>query len=823
MSQSLPFDDQNDYSYRFAEVVIPLALEKTFTYSIPSELKTSMAFGIRVEVSFGKSKLYAGLVVRLHNEEPKHKLKNIISILDDAPVITEDQYQLWLWINKYYMANLGQIMLAGLPALLKLHSETKILPSASLKDRIFDLNVDEYLLAEALTIQEELSISDVKGILQKKTIFPVIKKMLAQRLIILNEELTHRYKPKTVSCVKFAQSEDEIDYDSIFEQLKSAPSQTNIVLALITLSQDKPKILVKDLLRKASTNRNTLNELVKKGIVDIYDSPISRLNIKEQGARTELPALTTSQLAIYHELRSTEQLVSLLHGVTGSGKTLIYMHLIQDQLREGKQVLYLLPEIALTSQIVNRLTDSFEDKVIAYHSRINEQKKLEIWEAVLTGKSILILGPRSSIFLPYQDLGLVIIDEEHDQNFIQYDPAPRYNGRDLGIVLAKTKKTRVVLGSATPAIESYYNAIQNKYHLCELNSRYADLDMPEVILLDMKQEEKIGQTRFLSKSLIYEIEEVHRQGFQTILFQNRRGFAPVMFCKHCQWTDECPNCDITLTLHKYQDQMNCHLCGFRHKAPIQCPNCGSTEIILKGLGTEQLEEEIRQLLPQLSTHRLDLDTARGQKKLDRIIEQFSLQEIDILIGTQMVTKGLDFDHVGLVGVISADSLLHYPDFRAAERAFQLMVQVSGRSGRKFQRGKVVIQTYQPDHPVLKDVLNQDYIGFFQRELQERRSFGFPPFKRLIKITLKNKNRQKVRDSSIHMANQLRSQLGNRVLGPTEPGISKIRNQYLMEVLIKIEKDPTIISAAKSMIRKEKNQLKNMKSLASTRVLVHIDP
>ncbi|MCB0666156.1 MAG: primosomal protein N' [Saprospiraceae bacterium] len=806
---------------RYADVIIPLAVKNTYTYRVPANLENQVKFGIRVEVPFGKKKLYAALVLEIHENKPAYDTRKILNVIDEEPVVTSIQLNLWRWMADYYLCDLGEIMFAAMPARLKLQSETRIKPGKNLDEQIFDLSDQEYLIAEAVSIQKEITIDQIRSILDIKTVYPLIRKLLEMEVIEIYEELLEDFRPKKVTAVRLASEYRTADKQKlIFEKTGQSDHQTRVMLALLQQEKQKKFITQADLVRMTEANHSVLAALEKKGLIERYDETISRLPDFAQDLDDASP-LSQEQESIINQIDEFGDSIKpiLLHGVTGSGKTRIYIELILKTLSAGKQVLYLLPEIALTTQIVQRLETILGDQLLVYHSRINENARVEVWKSVL-GLPKVVLAARSGIFLPFADLGLIVVDEEHDPSFKQEDPNPRYQARDAAIVLAKIHGAKIILGSATPSIESYYNCKLEKYHYLALTERFGNMEMPEISLINLK---KVSKSGHLTTELIDEIKAMKAEGFQSILFQNRRGFAPVLMCTTCGWTTLCKNCDTTLTYHQYSNQMRCHLCGYSEKPAIECPACGNHELTLKGFGTEMIEDEVKIMLPDLKTARLDLDTARGKKKLEKIIYQFESGELDILIGTQMISKGLDFDRVGLVGVVSADHLLHFPDFRAAERAFQLMTQVAGRSGRRHRRGKVLIQAYHISHPVIHDVIAGNYDQFFKREIQERKQFGFPPFSRMIVLTARHVDANKAILAAQTISQYLKQRLGDRVSDAITPSIARIRNRYLGLIVIKLEKKSSLIQQCKDWINEAIILIKKQKGFSTLRVSINVDP
>ncbi|MEM1216299.1 MAG: primosomal protein N' [Bacteroidota bacterium] len=811
----------------YVDVILPLAIAKAYTYVVPEELIPYVKTGIRVEVQFGKNKLYTGLVMRIHHETPaQQRPKPILNIIDEEPIVNERQFQLWRWISSYYLSSLGEVMNAALPANFKLTSETRITLGPLFHQDPSLLSDKEYLIAEALTLQEELSIEDLRGILGQQTVYPIIRRLLDKRVIYLKEELKEKYKPKKVKCVRFREPflSDPTTIPLIFEAISKSERQERAVLAFVQVVKKQEFVRQAELVKLAEIDHGVIKALVKKQIFEVYDREISRVGSYEEDtleAQNLAPQQAQALTSIQQQF--TEKNVVLLHGVTGSGKTRIYLELMQAAIARGEQVLYLLPEIALTTQITERVQRVLGDEVAVYHSRLSHNERVELWNKVKDGQSA-ILGPRSALFLPYENLSLIIVDEEHDPSYKQRDPSPRYHGRDTAIMLAHQHGAKVLLGTATPAVESYHNAKVGKYGLVEMNERFGGVALPEIVIADARRAQ-IEQTlhNHFTGQLLDELKAALERGEQAILFQNRRGYSPVYRCPTCGWHSECVNCDVSLTYHKYREQLKCHYCGYSTKLPTECPACGSTQLSLQGFGTEKIEDELQIFLPDAKVGRMDLDTVRGKHAHAKIINDFEEGRIDILVGTQMVTKGLDFERVGVVGVLSADQLLQFPDFRSAERGFQLMLQVAGRAGRKHKQGKVLVQAFNTTHPVLKEVVESDYATFYRREIQERRQFFYPPFQRLIRITLKHPKAPTVNDAMKLYAHWLKQQLGEKVLGPAVPYVGRVRNYYLLDVLIKLDRTPQEIQHAKRHIRAVTDQLKQTKGFSGVRVSIDVDP
>lgn len=819
-----PINQTNTY----AEVILPLALPQNYTYYIPEEWIAEATFGKRVEVQFGKNRIYSGIIANVHHEAPpKYSPKAIISVIDQTPIINKKQYRLWRWMAQYYCCTMGEIMNAALPANLKLTSETSVVISPLFDDNYGDLNDKEYLIAEALSIQNELSIADIQGILGQKTVYLLIRRMLDKKIVFLKEDLKQKYKAKKVHCVRLAEpyaSQKDLLHDALDKAARSE-KQTNALMAYIQISRNSDYIRRASLCKKANVDSSVIKALEKKGIFEIYEQEISRLGGYAE-ATIDTQPLSEQQVEAFANIKTSwkEKNVVLLHGVTGSGKTRVYIELIQEALQRGEQVLYLLPEIALTTQIISRLQRIFGDDIAVYHSRLNNNERVELWQEVIGGKPI-ILGPRSALFLPYENLKLIIVDEEHDPSYKQYDPNPRYHGRDSAIVAANIHQAKVLLGTATPALETYFNAKQDKYGLVEMPDRFGGIKLPEVKIVDARRayREKAMHSIF-TQELLNTIKSTLENEEQVILFQNRRGYAPTYRCTTCgNWHAECIHCDVSLTYHKYHNTLKCHYCGYTTTLPVACPACGAKTLSLQGFGTQKVEDELKIFLPDASIQRMDYDTVKTKDGHAKIINRFQEGEIDILVGTQMVTKGLDFDKVGLVGVLSADQILHFPDFRATERSFQLMVQVSGRAGRKGKQGQVLIQGFNVEHPVLDEVIKNDFQAFYKREVAERQEFKYPPYFRLIKISLKHKQPKTINEAAKLYGHLLKKSLGERVKGPAMPYISRVRGYYILDFMVKTEKDTAAISKIKEIIMDAMYRLQQEKGYSGVRVNIDVDP
>jgi primosomal protein N' (replication factor Y) len=812
----------------FIDVILPLPLERYFTYTVNTVEADFLKPGMRVAVPFGKSKIYTSIVHRVHQENTAtYEVKDIEFIIDEQPVVTESQLQFWEWISSYYLCAVGQVMRASLPKSFLLESETIVLKNEAtfIDDALLDDR--EFLVMEALESRNALKVQEVMDILDRKSVLPILQKMLEKDFIILQEELYHTYKPKTE---KFILLHEELKEDeklqSVLEELQRAPKQREAVLTLFMMQAGNPKeVTKKQLIERANVTAAVIKTLVSKGILVEIEKEIDRVLDKEEEG-SELYRLNEDQTEALQQIKSSfkSNKTVLLHGVTSSGKTQLYVELIREQLEKGSQALYLLPEIALTTQLISRLKNFFKHQVLVYHSKYNLNERLEVWNHVINAKEpYVIIGARSAMLLPFQNLGLIIVDEEHETSFKQYDPAPRYHARDTAIVLGHMKKAFVLLGSATPALESYYNASSGKYHLVELKKRFGNVQMPEINMVDIKEKHKRKKmTGHFSDTLIEHMQQAFRNKKQVILFQNRRGYAPIMECGTCGNAPQCPNCDVSLTYHQYKGQLRCHYCGYHTFVPKECPSCSSSAMDTKGFGTEQIEQEFRMLFPDHKVARMDLDTTRGKNSYEKLIHQMDTGEIDCLVGTQMLTKGLDFRNVSLVGVMNADSMLNFPDFRAHERCFQLLTQVAGRAGRTKEVGKVLIQSYHPDHMILQQVSSYDYPMMYKEQIEERYQFKYPPFQRLIRITFKHRDYQTTLDSSTWFVNAL-NQIphGVVVLGPEFPPVSRIRNLYNIHVIIKLTKQQAP-DQVKGYIMKVKKSFESIKQYRSVRCNIDVD-
>ena len=812
----------------FVEVILPLAIAKNYTYRVPFQLNNTVAIGKRVVVQFGKSKMYTAIIASIGSKAPdKYEAKYILDILDDRPVVSEKQLQFWQWLSDYYLCYMGEVMNAALPSALKLASETKITLNKDITINKPSLHDKEYLIVEALEMQPELTVGDIAKLLGQKTVMPILKLMFEKNIITISEEVSERYKPRKKTFITLNPIyHDRENLRELFPILeKRAPKQADALLAYIKLARHQKNISKNELIEECGAGDGSIKSLIEKEIFFAEERNVSRLYFDEDEFSDDFQLSDSQQQALV-EIKDQfkEKDVVLLHGVTSSGKTQLYIRLIEDVINSGKQVLYLLPEIALTTHIIERLRQYFGSNIGVYHSRFNDNERVEVWQKVLNHEYKVVLGARSSVFLPFSDLGLIIVDEEHETSYKQFDPAPRYNARDAAIYLGNTYNAKVLLGSATPSFESYYNARTHKYGLAELAERFGGVELPktEVVSIVEELKKKTMQSHFTSV-LMEDIQAALANKEQVILFQNRRGYAPILMCRVCAYTPKCVNCDVSLTYHKSSGMLHCHYCGYKEETPSICPACGSTHLEYKGFGTEKVEDELSALLPEVRIARMDLDTTRSKNSLQNILNGLEEKKIDVLVGTQMVAKGLDFSDVTVIGIINADSLLKYPDYRANERSFQMLAQVSGRAGRRGKQGKVVIQTYDPNHRVIKQVIENDYKNLYLTEMEERKSFKYPPFYRIINLDIKHKNPDVLYNQAEYLATELRKNFGDRVVGPESPLVSRIRNYYIKSIMLKFERDVDSINRAKAIIRDTITQFQTTKLSKGSIVQADVDP
>ncbi len=822
MDNEIAFNENN--SGYWAEIILPLALPTVYTYSIPTHLLQHAKIGCRAEVVFGKNKKYAGVIRSIINKQPGYKTKPLLNILDDEPLLYPQQLALWKWISDYYMCSEGEVMAAALPTNFKLSSETILIFNEDIGEDFTNLSDDEFLVAEALLIKKQLQLTEVQQVLDASHVYPVIKKLIEKNVCFIWEKLNERYKIKKENFVVLnPRFNNDESLAEILNDWKGAPKQMELLLAFLHLYKTAGEVPQAALLKKSGATAAQLKGLSDKHILLVEKRAIDRIISLPKSVQIDFE-LSSSQQRSMDELHNAfnEKNVCLLHGVTGSGKTQLYIKLIEEYFSKGKQVLYLLPEIALTAQIIRRLQKHFGGNIAIYHSKFNDQERIELWNKIRSGEIKIILGARSALFLPFHDLGFIIVDEEHDASYKQQDPAPRYNARDAAVYYASLFNAKVLLGSATPSLESYYNALQNKYALVTLDERYGGILLPKIEVINSRQVAQKGKV-MISPQLKEAMQQTLDANKQVILFQNRRGYNPYLICGTCGFIPQCTHCDVSLTLHKYSNKLHCHYCGSTYPKLITCPACGSNAWLEKNFGTEKIEEQLEQDFSGYKIARMDVDSVRGKNAHDSLIQLFEQHRLDILVGTQMVVKGLDFDNVSLVGILDADGLLSFTDFRVNERGFQLMEQVSGRAGRKHAQGKVIIQAVNVNHPVIKLVEQHDYRKFYQYELAGRSEFFYPPFSRIVMITLKHKDKSVLDPGADKLAALLRQDLKDYVVGPASPVVARLRNQYLMEILLKLPKEPGMSLSFKKVIRNHINLLMSEKQFKALTVVADVDP
>lgn len=819
----------------FAEVILPLPIYSTFTYKIPPQMESLVNIGSRVVVQFGKRKFYTGIISSFHDNTPQgYEVKDITSILDTTPVIRYPQLKFWEWISTYYLCSIGEVFKAAVPSGLKPESETTVRLSAE-----FDLDTEdtenfsdkEKVIFEFLQEEKKATLSDLENKTKIKNVANILHPFLESGLVEINEKVVEHYRPKTEKYVRLTINPGEHGkLHEFFNLTTRSRKQESVLISYLDLSHwlnsKEPEEVSKDLLlKKSGANGAILRALIDKGIFEVYKKVINRFSDLKSDI-VPLSPLSPAQTKAYKEILEIFKTskICLLHGLTGSGKTEIYTHLIKEVLDKGNQVLFLVPEISLTTQLTDRLRKVFGDRMLVYHSKFSDNERVDVWKRLLnTNDPLLILGVRSSIFLPFSHLGLIIVDEEHESSYKQYDPAPRYNARDAALVLASMHGAPTLLGSATPAIETYYKASIGKYGLVTLSERFEGAQLPDVEIVDMKDQRKRKvATGIISQPLKLATQDALEHNRQALMFQNRRGFAPFVVCKNCGWTPKCVNCDVSLVYHKFSDLLKCHYCGYSIPLPNVCPACGENTVDIYGYGTERIAEEVHEVFSDFSIGRMDLDTTRNKDAYQEIIEDFSSHNTDILVGTQMVTKGLDFEKVTVVGVLNADSLLNFPDFRSDERAFNMLEQVAGRAGRRKDKGKVFIQTTDPDNPILTYVKNHDYQAYYEKEIASREKLNYPPFSRIVCIMIKNKD-AKVADQAANLyASALRQTFGIRVLGPEKPFISRVATYYLQSIMLKIESSASM-TKVKLILRTIYESLARDPRIKSSVVYYDVDP
>lgn len=781
--------------------------------------------GIRVEVMLGKSKKYAGIIKKIHHNKPEaFEPRDIINILDHEPIIHQEQLAFWEWMANYYMCTEGEIMQAAIPANLKLSSESILVWNEERNLNFSDLTDNEYIVAEALELKKELRLSEVQELLDVTHVYPIIKKLIEKEVCYVWEELKEKYKEKKQTYISLhVNYKDEEKLAELLNSWTKAPKQMELLLAFLHLQRTEGEVLHNELLKKSNATAAQLKGLIDKGILLSERRSTDRIHYGDRSVVINF-TLSTAQEKALSEIRSAfaEKSVCLLHGVTASGKTQIYTKLIEEQIKKGKQVLYMLPEIALTAQIIRRLQEYFGGHIAIYHSKFNANERVEIWNKVKSGEIKVILGARSSLFLPFKNLSLIIADEEHDGSYKQQDPAPRYHARDAAVYYANLFRAKVLLGSATPSVESYYNCEHQKYGLVQLTERFGDAQLPTIELIDVKKFQQKGKIAF-TEPMLESIQQSLEQKKQVILFQNRRGYAPYLICNTCGWIPQCKNCDVTLTYHKFKNKLTCHYCGTHYPVIHTCAACGSHDFTQKNFGTEQIEELLNEYFPDARIARMDYDSVKGKHDHDSLIKQFEQHKLDILVGTQMVVKGLDFDHVNLVGIIDADGILGFTDFRVNEKAYQLMEQVSGRAGRKDELGKVLIQVSNTRHPVLSFVQQHQYEALYKYEIDNRKQFGYPPFTRLIQLTFKHKEKHIAEEAAHVLMKGMATNFLKEMAGPAQPVVDRIRNQYLWEVLMKLPKDVQRIQQCKREIMQQVAIIQSNKRYKAVRIIINVDP
>lgn len=808
----------------FAEIILPVPIRDTFTFSVPEGMDF-LNPGHRVEVQFGRKKRYTGIVDQLHSISPDTgiQVKPILSVLDDVPIVTVEQIQFWRQLSDYYLCTLGEVMSIALPAGIKLNSETVfIFIEDSLNN--LDLQGDAEIVALALSNRKEMNYAEIQSLLEKNSIQSILNELLHLGVLLIKEELKEIYKPKTQLFIEPLFGVNNEELDSVFVKVSRAPKQTEIILALLSWIKQELPVSTQMVNERIPNSTTTLRAMEDKGLLRLVERQVSRVDTPEEWELNDI-SLSAEQTRAYTEVKTSMQdkSVTLLHGVTGSGKTLIYIKLIEEILAAGGQVLYMVPEIALTTQLVRRVQKYFGEKAGVYHSNVGADYKVELWQSVLSGKS-LVISARSGIFLPFTRLQLVIIDEEHEYSYKQNEPAPRYHAREAAMMLSGISGCKLLLGSATPSLESYFAAKNGKYGLVSLSERFGEASLPQIKLIDRRLiENRKGESSHFSPAMIHEIMLTLAQQKQVIIFQNRRGFSPVLTCKLCGWTKRCINCDVSMPYHKYNHSFMCHYCGWSDPADPACPACGNIDLEHIGFGTEKIEEELKILFPESEIARMDLDTVRGKKALADMIFRLESGQIDILVGTQLVSKGLDFEGVELVGIVSADQLVRYPDFRTSERAFQMMVQVSGRSGRASDAGKVMIQYEKIDPGLLRQISQVDYDAFYQKTIEERYKFKYPPYSKLIRLTFRHKRVEVCHAAADQFAWLLKKRWGARIIGPAQGLIARIRNFYIYEILIKIERKKEIILQVKADIRSIDQEIRLDKSYKQIDIRVDVDP
>ncbi len=825
------FEEETTY---FADLILPVPIPSLFTYRVPRDIADLIKVGSRVIVQFGSKRVITGVVAVLHTNPPvKYQAKYILELLDEQPIVTKQQLELFKWVSEYYLCNIGEVLNIALPAGLKITSQSKVQFNPEFEEDDLLTGIEQIIIDE-LKKQDSLTYEEIERLVQKSNITSLIKSLVGKRAVILYEEVKEKYKPKVQRKIRL--TEAYLTNDSLValtKSLEKSSKQQEILMRYLSYIPvyNSPELNKKGLEKSIIANDNNLSDsslqtLIKNGVFEQFEIFISRFADIPMGNPLEIK-LTESQSKAYSEIQSlfAEKEVVLLHGITGSGKTEVYIELIKTALAGGTQVLFLLPEIALTTQIVVRLRKVFGDSMGIYHSKFSDNERVEVWKGILDGKFQFVVGVRSAAFLPFDNLGLIIVDEEHETSYKQFDPAPRYHARDVAVMMAYMHKGKTLLGSATPSLESYYHAQNDRYGLVEMHTRFGNAALPtfELVNTKLEKKQKKMKTEF-SSVLIENLERNLKHKEQTILFQNRRGYSPYLQCEECSWIAECNNCDVSLTYHMKVGEVRCHYCGHKEQVPRICPSCNSPKVKTMGFGTEKIEDELMIMFPEARVQRMDLDTTRAKNAYQQIIQEFEVGAIDILVGTQMVSKGLDFDNVSMVGIFDADRIIHFPEFRASERAFQMITQVSGRAGRRADKpGKVLIQTANPAQPILEKIIQNDYKGMYQEELVEREKFHYPPFTRLIKLTVKHIDPDISRRAATKLTQLLTDNMGaSRVLGPEAPLVDRVRNQYLFDILIKLEREKINFKAAKSFIQEKVLDILTDKTLKSIQIVIDVD-
>lgn len=819
----------------YAEVILPLPLYSTFTYAVPDDMEAQIERGMRVLVQFGRKKFYTGIVEHLHSNTPEgYEAKAIMALLDEKPVVRYPQIKFWRWIADYYLCSPGEVYKAAVPTGLKPESETFVSLNPDFESETGEkLTERQEIVLQLLAENKRMKISEIEAATKIKSVSAVISPLLDKRIVEIDEKLIDRYRPRTVKYVRLkAAHADKEKLHAFFELVGRSRHQEKTLVAYLDLSRwiapsEQPKEVERDaLLRTAQVTPGILKAMVDKGIFEVYKKSVNRFAGTSTSHKVALPELTPNQTRALNEIDSSFKThpITLLHGVTGSGKTEIYMQLISKVIEAGNQTLYLVPEISLTTQLTDRLRKVFGDRLLVYHSKFSDSERVDIWRRLLhSSEPLVVLGARSAVFLPFSRLGLVIVDEEHESSFKQYDPAPRYNARDAALVLASMHGAKSLLGSATPSVETYYKAVNGKYGLATLSDRYGGASLPDVEIVDMKEmRKKKLADGIISQPLRSALQESLEEGKQAILFQNRRGYAPIVVCNQCGWTPKCEHCDVSMVYHKRIDMLRCHYCGYARPLPKLCPACGQNSLDIFGYGTERIADDVHRQFEGYRVARMDLDTTRNKEAYQEIIEEFADHQTDILVGTQMVSKGLDFGSVKIVGVLNADTLLNFPDFRSNERAFNMLAQVAGRAGRRDERGTVIVQTTDPKNEVIRDVQAHDYRAYYQREIADRQKYNYPPFTRVINVFVKNKDAATVDRAAVTLAKAMMQVFGNRVLGPEKPFVSRVATWYIQSIMLKVETEASM-KRVKDTLRAIYASLAQTPDFKSSIVYYDVDP